>query len=295
VISGHPISRRPIWLYALIALIIASGILPLVVGDQSPIIRSQDIQLFAGDTLVIGSDQNSIQRVILQGNLTAVSFTKPSTYPTNQWKLQSLSPGSYQLTVLFDLYTDYQVNVYDQRQGQITTTNSTYYFSSGPSELDIKATFIAHPANPSITASTESPWDSLVNWMGNFSEAFPLWVKVLYLLLGVQFFAVGGLWIRRETARREGGSQKLDAGNKAFLWLDVAYKFFLAALVAIVLIMGGELLVLFILRFMFLASLDLLSLWDIFVVGFAVGATILFYLIRFAGERALDLKPLEDE
>jgi hypothetical protein len=264
-------------------------------GDQSPITRFQDIQLSAGDTLIIGSDQNSIQRVILQGNLTAANLTKPSAYPANQLKLQALSPGSYQLTIMFDLSTDYEVMVFDQRQGQMATTNGTYYFSGGPSELDIKATFIARPTTASMIGFTESPWNSLVNWMGNFSEAFPLWVKLLYLLLGVQFLAVGGLWIRRETAKREGGTQKLDAGNKVFVWLDIAYKFSLAALVAIVVIMGGELLILFILRFMFLVFLDLLSLWDIFVVGFALGVTILLYLIRFVGERALDLKPLENE
>jgi hypothetical protein len=38
-----------------------------------------------------------------------------------------------------------------------------------------------------------------------------------------------------------------------------------------------------------------LSLWDLFVVGFAAGIVVMTYLIRFALERGFDLKPLEDE
>jgi hypothetical protein len=59
--------------------------------------------------------------------------------------------------------------------------------------------------------------------------------------------------------------------------------------------MGGEVLVLFILRFMFLASLNLLSLWDLFVVGFAAGAVVIAYLARFLLEKGFDLRPTEDD
>ena len=104
--------------------------------------------------------------------------------------------------------------------------------------------------------------------MNSFGQAFPVWVKILYLLLGVQFFAVGGLWIRRESEKKERTAQHLDTGDKIYLWLDVAYKFLLTSFFAIVAIMGGELILLFVLRFMFLASFSLLSLWDLFVVGF---------------------------
>lgn len=95
--------------------------------------------------------------------------------------------------------------------------------------------------------------------------------------------------------RKESSAQRLDNGDKAYLWLDVTYKFLVAAFLAIVAIMFGELFILFILRFMFLISLDLLSLWDLFVVGFAAGAIIIVYLTRFTLEKAFDLKPVEDE
>ncbi len=154
--------------------------------------------------------------------------------------------------------------------------NSTsYYVSGGTLELDVSAYFNPRPIDIAAVAPLISPWDSLVDWFGSFGQAFPLWVKALYLLLGVQFLAVGGLWIRRETASREGTAQRLDGGDKAYLWLDIVYKFLLASFVAIVAIMGGELILLFVLRFMFLVSINLLSLWDLFVVGFAAGAVII--------------------
>jgi len=77
--------------------------------------------------------------------------------------------------------------------------------------------------------------------------------------------------------------------------LDIACKFLLTSFVAIIAIMGGELLILFILRFMFLVSLDLFSLWDLFVVVFAAGILVIAYLIRFALEKGFDLKPWDEE
>jgi len=282
-------------LAAVLALILSARTVAIILAEPQSITRSQDIQLYVGDSLVISSDQNSIQRVFLQGNLTSAIIIKPAQYPANQFELAAFNPGVYDLRVLFDLPADYSVNLYAQPANQTRRTNSTsYYLSSGPSQLDIKATFAARPNTRPVVAS-DSASASFGNWIGKFGEAFPLWVKLLYMLLGIQFFAVGGLWIRRETARRESCPQRLDFEERAYLWLDIAYRFLLTSLIALVLIMGGELLILFILRFMFLVSLDLLSLWDLFVVGFAAGAVVLVYLIRLGCERILDMKPMEDE
>jgi hypothetical protein len=46
---------------------------------------------------------------------------------------------------------------------------------------------------------------------------------------------------------------------------------------------------------MFLASLDLLSLWDLFVICFAAGVVVIAYLIRFTLEKVFDLRPMEDD
>jgi hypothetical protein len=198
--------------------------------------------------------------------------------------------------VILNQTSDYSVNLYVRQNGTDAIENSTsYYVSAGSFELYVTVYFDSPPAGATLQVSNTSAWDDFANWMGNFGQAFPLWVKALYLLFGVQFLTVGGLWIRRESARKEAATQPLDAGDKAYLWLDIAYKFLLASFVTIVAIMAGELILLFVLRFMFLVSINLLSLWDLFVVGFAAGAVIIVYLIRFFLERAFDLKPFEDD
>jgi len=277
-------------------------ILPLLMAgihsamaDQA-LVRTESIQLNVGDSLVIRSDHLAIQQIFVEGNLSAAQLTKPGQYPANNFELQATASGSYEVRLIFSQASDYNVNLFVEQAGTNTAENSTsYYISSGTFELDVNANFNPRPVDIAALAPSISPWDSFADWIGSFGQAFPLWVKALYLLLGVQFLAVGGLWIRREAAGREGTAQRLDRGDKAYLWLDIVYKFLLASFVAIVAIMGGELILLFVLRFMFLVSLSLLSLWDLFVVGFAAGAVIIAYLIRFTLEKAFDLKPVESE
>jgi hypothetical protein len=264
-------------------------------ADQ-PLIRTESVQLNVGDSLVIRSDHLAIQQVFVEGNLSAAQLTKPNQYPANNFELQAVTSGSYDVRAIFSQTTDYNVYLLVEQGGTTSVQNSTsYYISGGTFELDVSAYFNPRPVDISAIVPSISPWDSFVHWVGSFGQAFPLWVKALYLILGVQFLAIGGLWIRREAASREGTAQRLDSGDKAYLWLDIIYKFLLASFVAIVAIMGGELILLFVLRFMFLVSLDLLSLWDLFVVGFAAGAIIIVYLIRFTLEKAFDLKPVESE
>jgi hypothetical protein len=267
----------------------------IVRADQA-LVRSETILLNVGDSLVVHSNRLAIQQVLLEGNLSAATIEKPSQYPADDFQVDASVPGSYLLRVICNQASDYSVNLYVRQNGTNAIGNSTsYYVSGGSFELDVTAYFNAAPTQIITQATPTSAWDSLANWMGDFGQAFPLWVKALYLLLGVQFLTVGGLWIRRESTRKEATTQPLDAGDKAYLWVDVTYKFLLASFLTIVAIMGGELILLFILRFMFLVSVNLLSLWDLFVVGFAAGAVIMVCLIRFILEKAFDLKPFEDE
>jgi len=264
-------------------------------ADQTPV-RTEAVELNVGDSLVLQSNRLSIQQVLLQGNLSAASVERPSKYPASYFQLNASTPGTYQLDVIFNQSTEYNVNLYVRQNTTNAIENSTaFYVSGGSLELDETVFFNPSPTQALAQVPSASAWDDFANWMGNFGQAFPTWVKALYLLLGLQFVFVGGLWIRRESARKEAASQPMDAGNKAYLWIDVIYKFFVVSFVAIVAIMGGELILLFVLRFMFLVSLNLLSLWDLFVVGFAAGAVIMIYLIRFTLAKAFDLNPIEDE
>ena len=276
--------------------------LPILVGGthlvhaDQPLIRTETAQLNVGDSLVIHSDHMSIQQVFIDGNVSVANFTQPSQYPTNEFEITASTPGLYQIRVILDQATSYNVNVFVRSsQPSIADNSTSYYMSGGSLELDLTVNFNSNPEASIGSTPSMSPWDSFTGWMNNFGQAFPLWVKILYLLFGVQFFAVGGLWIRRESGRKDQTAQRLDAGDKLYLWFDVTYKFLLASFVAIVAIMGGELILLFVLRFMFLASLNLLSLWDLFVVGFAAGAVIIMYVIRFSLEKGFDLKPMGEE
>ena len=310
----------------LVLVLVSALLLRFVFADQqSPITKAQHMQLSVGDSIIVTSNRSSIQRVLLMGNLTAVKYTQHSHYPTNEFTLTTSNQGTYDLKVFFDLQSGYVVNLYVQSNqstvtyitpkrlpaggqprpnpnsynpvsNQSATTNSTsYYISAGPFELDMEAEFILRSSATFAPLSSESPSTGFIGWVGNFEQAFPLWTKLLYLALGIQFFAVGGLWIRRESSRRKSSGQILDAGNKVFLWFDVAYKFLLTSFLAITAIMGGELLLLFILRFMFLVSLDPFSLSDLFVVGFAAIILIMAYSIRFTLEKGFNLNPLEEE
>jgi hypothetical protein len=287
--------RATLWI-SLFILVMVIHYPPQLSAAPQPVIRAQSVQLTVGDSLIITSNRPSIERVLVEGNLSYASIKKPPAYPADNFAISARSPASYSLELLFNYSSDYQVNLFVQTANQsAVNNNSTYYLSSGPFELDIKATFGPRANSSTLLASSVSPWEGFVNWLDKFSQAFPTWVKVVYLAFGLQFFAVGGLWIRRETAKRENGTQHFDAGNKAFLWFDVAYKFLLVSFLAILAVMGGEVLVLFILRFMFLASFSLLSLWDLFVIGFAAGAVVIAYLARFILERGFDLRPAEDD
>ncbi len=266
------------------------------VAAQQPIARSQNVQLNVNDLLIIASNRTSIQHVLVQGNLSFATLNAPAKYPAGSFAISANQPSNYTLQLLFDYPSDYVVQVATRSStNSAMSGNSTYYLSGGAFELDINLVFSQNPNQYSGIASAASPWQNFVGWLQKFGQAFPAWVKLIYLVLGVQFFTIGGLWIKRETAKKEDAAQNLDAGNKAFLWVDIAYKFLLVSFLAIVAVMIGEIIFLTVLRFMFLASLDLLSLWDLFVVCFAGGAVFIAYLSRFILERAFDLKPIEDE
>lgn len=279
-------------------------------ADQQIITNNQGVELFVGDAIIIKSDQQSIDRVFLQGNLSAASYS-PAQYPADQFSFTSMIPGTFALRLYFNYSSGYKVDVHTSNE--TTTTNvpghilpgvtpfsqlqpsnsTTYYLSGGPSELDLDAIFVSRPA--SMVDGYESPSVGFIGWSGSFGEAFPLWVKLLYLGLGLQFFIVGGLWIGRETERRQLSSRRLDRGDKLYLWVDIAYKFLLVSFAALGLIMGGEVLIIFILRYMFLITISPLSLWNLFSLGFALGAVIIAYMVRVGLERGFDLKPVDDE
>ena len=168
---------------------------------------------------------------------------------------------------------------------------ASYYVSSGELLLAIDLNFKA--PDPVTRVASSSPWDSFMDWTTRFGDAFPLWVKLLYLLLGVQFAAVGYKWIRFEDCTRDDDSHssRFDRGSLVYLWSEVFCKFLLTAFLVIAAAMGGQLILVSALRFMFLAQVNMLSLWDLFVLGFAAGIAAIAYAFKLSLQKSFDLKP----
>jgi hypothetical protein len=194
--------------------------------------------------------------------------------------------------VAFECPTEYNVTLSTAQSSEVESQMVSYYVSSGELILNVDLNF-SEP-DPKAHVSSISAWEAFSDWTARFGDAFPLWVKLLYLLLGVQFLAVGYKWIQFEDASTEETSlrSRLDTGNLLYLWTEIVYKFLLTSFIMIGLVMGGQLLLLSALRFMFLAPVNMLSLWDLFVLGFAGAVVVIAYVLRFFLERSLDLKPL---
>jgi hypothetical protein len=108
---------------------------------------------------------------------------------------------------------------------------------------------------------------------------------------------VGYNWIGFENATREEESQvsKFDRGNLLYLWTEVVWKFLLTAFIVIAVVMSGQFVLLSVLRFMFLVQVNMLNLWDLYVLGFAAAIAGIAYVFKLAFEKSLDLKPLFQE
>jgi len=120
-------AQQVLWLFAALAIILSASGYYLVVADQQSLItNAQEIQLYVGDYLIVTSNQNSIQRVFLQGNLTAANYTQLAQYPTNAFRLTSSEPGTYVLKILFDLQMSYLVKLY-----VLSNQSAVNYISSG--------------------------------------------------------------------------------------------------------------------------------------------------------------------
>ena len=192
----------------------------------------------------------------------------------------------------FSSTSDYKTRVSVNGSNGSRAEKAAYYVSSGQFLLTIDLDF-SEP-EPITTAASPTVWESFVDWTARFGDAFPLWVKLLYMFMGLQYAAVGYGWIRFEGWTRESNSMpsRFDKGNLVYLWSEVFWKFLLTAFLIIAAAMGGQFILVSLLRFMFLAQVNMLSLWDVFVLGFAAGMAGIAYAFRLCLEKSFDLKPL---
>jgi len=264
----------------------------LVHAETNPVERSESVVLSTGSWFLVSSDRESLQLVEIDGNLSAARFSSPSRYPTDSFSLTSDAQSRYSIRLTFNHPSEYKVTIAVIESNGTRREKASYYLSSGQLlvavELDFKT------SDPTTLSVSRSAWESFLDWTTRFGDAFPLWVKLLYVLLGVQFATVGYKWIKFENCAREEDSlpSRFDRGNLLYLWGEIFWKFFLTAFLAIAAAMGGQLILLSVLKFMFLAQVSMLSLWDLYVLGFAAGIAAIAYVLKFSLEKSFDLKPL---
>jgi hypothetical protein len=274
-------------------LVLATGLTTsLACAETTPVERSESVDLHTGDWLSISSDRESLQSVEIIGNLSAASFPSALRYPTNSFNLTSYAQGQYSLRLTFDFPSEYNVFILVHNSSALRKEVNSYYFSSGGLLLTVDLDFKA--PDPISLGSNATGWDCFANWTTRFGDAFPLWVKLLYAVLAIQFIAVGYRWIRFENESRQDKSSmsRFDRGNLLYLWSEVFYKLLLTAFLAIAATMSGQFILLSVLKFMFLAQVNMLSLWDLFVLGFAAGIAVIAYGFKLCLEKSFDLKPL---
>lgn len=140
-------------------------------------------------------------------------------------------------------------------------------------------------------------WSGVYGWFFQFGSAFPIWIKILYTILGAQFAFVGYRWIKFEDDRRrlEGHLPPLDRGNKIYLWIDVIFRVLLTGFIISLVIMIGEVLVISVAQYLFFVNLNLFSLIDFFSLFFVAAVGTIVYLAREGLDKFFDLKPMMED
>jgi hypothetical protein len=260
-------------------------------AETTSIERSLSTDLSTGDWLSVSSNRESLQSVEITGNLSAIQLPSTERYPSNSFKTTSDAQGSYSITLTFDFPSEYNVAIVANQSNATRKQIASYYFSSGQLILTIDLNFSA--PDPIAAGAHGAGWSDFANWTARFGAAFPFWVKLLYAVLGIQFVAVGYKWIRFENdARRDKSSMsRFDRGNLLYLASEVLYKMLLTAFLVIAATMSGQFILLLVLRFMFLAQVSMLNLWDLYVLGFAAGIAVIAYCFKFLLKKSFDLNP----
>lgn len=288
---GNPAIFRT--LTALVMIILITGLATTLVHAQTaPEEQSETMVLHTGDWLSVSSNRESLELVEVRGNLSAAQLSSPPRYPTESFNFTSDAQSHYSIRLTFGYPSEYYVTISVNESSGAKQEKASYYVSSGKLVLTIDLDFRA--PDPITQIATSTAWDSFKGWTTRFGDAFPLWVKLLYVLLGVQFVAVGYKWIRFENCARQDGSSvsRFDRGNLLYLWGEILWKFLLTAFLVIAATMSGQFILLSLLKFMFLAQVNMLSLWDLFVLGFAAGIAAIAYAFKLCLEKSFDLKPL---
>jgi hypothetical protein len=281
--------RRTSWILVVLTFALMTAVAtPTHSSTTSP---QENVNLYTGDKLVVSSSQPAIQSIFVRGNLSAANIsntTKSFTLTTNSTQLYTVNiwlsnSGAYTTSIL----------IHEQANNS-NSQYTSYYVSGGALNLTIFASFQASPSSgPGVPVT----WSSLYGWLFAFGNAFPLWIKILYTVLGAQFAFVGYRWIKFEDDRRrlEGHLPPFDRGNRIYLWTDVLFRILLTGFIISLAIMIGEVLVITVAQYLFFLNLNLFSLVDFFSLFFVAAFATVIYLTREGLDRFFDLKPIMED
>ena len=280
------------WILVALALVLLASITSSgYAGAPSP---QENLSLYAGNKLIISSTQQTIKSVFVRGNLTAAKVSNVN-YPAKDFTLTTNSTQLYTLNIWFSYPSNYTTAIIIN--DPVAASNSqytSYYVSAGDLNLTIFAAFQPAPSNGE---GVPLSWSAFFGWFSQFGNAFPLWIKILYTILGAQFAFVGYRWIRFEDEKRriEGHLPPLDRGNRIYLWIDVVFRTLLAGFIISLVLMLGETVIITVAQYLFFVTLNLFPLVDLFSLFFVAVLGLIIYLAREGLDKFLDLKPMMED
>ena len=278
-------------LVALALILLASTLSSASAAAPNP---QENVNLYAGNKLIISSTQQAIRSVVVRGNLTAATISNVN-YPAKNFTLAANSTQLYTLSVWLSYPSTYttSITINDPTAGSKNQYTS-YYVSAGDLNLTIFAEF---QQAPSSLGGVPLSWSSFFGWFSQFGNAFPLWIKILYTVLGAQFAFVGFRWIKFEDEKRriEGHLPPLDRGNRIYLWIDVMFRTLLAGFIISLVLMLGETIIITVAQYLFFVTLNLFPLVDLFSLFFVAVLGLIIYLAREGLDKFLDLKPMMED
>ena len=280
------------WILVALALVLLASITSSgYAGAPSP---QENLSLYAGNKLIISSTQQTIKSVFVRGNLTAAKVSNVN-YPAKDFTLTTNSTQLYTLNIWLSYPSNYTTAIIIN--DPVAASNSqytSYYVSAGDLNLTIFAAFQPAPSNGE---GVPLSWSAFFGWFSQFGNAFPLWIKILYTILGAQFAFVGYRWIRFEDEKRriEGHLPPLDRGNRIYLWIDVVFRTLLAGFIISLVLMLGETVIITVAQYLFFVTLNLFPLVDLFSLFFVAVLGLIIYLAREGLDKFLDLKPMMED
>ena len=280
------------WTLVALALILLASVVSS--GSAAAPSPQENVSLFVGNKLVVSSSQQAIKSVFVRGNLTAATVSNVS-YPSKNFTLTTNSTQLYTLNIWLSYPSTYYpaIIINDPTTGS-NIQYTSYYVSAGDLNLTIFADFQPAPNNG---GGVPLSWSSFFGWFSQFGNAFPLWIKVLYMILGAQFAYVGYRWIKFEDEKRriEGHLPPLDRGNRIYMWIDVVFRTLLAGFIISLALMLGESVIITVAQYLFFVTLNLFPLVDLFSLFFVAVLGLIIYLAREGLDKFLDLKPMMED